>query len=543
MKLDLRNLTLTSTAPHHAPQFGAPFMGPNGSTSFKLRRRAVSDHLRQLLSQCNVAEGESIEEGPSDAASKQNSKGAAEQQAVPLSTPKLPTTLEEVEALSTALATKSSDLQARERDLGAVAETEAASWPVCPSCTFVNESSQVPECAICGCKNESLNGAGAPANSSAKKGKSDPKLGSQGMGKGYAPSFGGFGSQGKGKGFKGHSAMPFGKGKGGRGMGRGGGGPFGSGGSSGFSFGASPPPFDVFPPVGGLLPSPPFGEPDYVGGPPPPHFGHAGGFGSSSFGMPGPPHGSHAAKASAGHWTCMSCAYTHSDANPLESCTRCHSPNPPAPSYEWTHGLVQAAAHAQMQKAQQSAAAAAANSYHHHHGGGGGYGVPWSSNGGNVFGAPPVGGEDVHSMGASSGGGGTQKGLEDRAAAKVARQGPYLPPKVATSSLRDEVHRLLKQLTNDGIGADSASPSIEASSEGPATGGFGASSSTFPGSELGMASEMLIALGSGGGDGGSGNEDDDLYVGEYDSNEDYQDDHPSPPNSDDEPPDSDIDEY
>jgi len=50
-------------------------------------------------------------------------------------------------------------------------------------------------------------------------------------------------------------------------------------------------------------------------------------------------------------------------------------------------------------------------------------------------------------------------------------------------------------------------------------------------------------LGSGGGDGGSGNEDDDLYVGEYDSNEDYQDDHPSPPNSDDEPPDSDIDEY
>ena len=455
MEADLRNFTLVS------------MVGPNtqGSIRYKLRRRAVSDDLRQLLRQCNVPEDASIGKEKSTAAMKVSGIGTAEAMTPP-SKPKLalPTTLEEVEALSTALATKLTNLQARERDLEAVTETEAASWPVCPSCTFVNESSQVPQCAICGCKNESLwchdnnttqfrttaeeYNASASAKSSAQKSNSIPR-------------------------FTDVVSSPFGKDdrsgtdagggdKCGRGMGSGGG-PFGSGSGPGFSNGA-PPPFDDFPPFGGPLPPPPLGEAAYVGGHPPPRSRHTG-FGLSplqhSFGMPVSPHGSHEAKASAGHWTCMSCGYMHSDANPLESCMRCQSPNPSAPSYEWTLGLKQAAAQAQVQKAQKSAAAVAGA----YHGSGGGYGVPWGgSSSGNVF-NDPVGGENFHSVGVSSGSG-SQKTLKDRAAAIVASQGPYLPPKVATSSLRDDVHRLLKQLTNDGIGADCAAPSIEASSEG-----------------------------------------------------------------------------
>ena len=193
MKANLRNFTLT-------------FVGPESQNAdtFSLRRRAVGEHLRLLLTQCRAAACEDSDEGKSAAATKLSGKAAAEEaEAVPLVPPKqtLPSSLEEVQALSTALAAKLVDFQARGKDLYVVAEKEAASWPVYPSCTFVSESSQVPECAICGWKNESLTGAGACADSSAQKSDRAP-----------THVFGGFGSTGKGKGSKGYTSTSFSKG-------------------------------------------------------------------------------------------------------------------------------------------------------------------------------------------------------------------------------------------------------------------------------------------------------------------------------------------
>ena len=174
MLFDQRIFMLSSSSSDNDQHFGFQ----TNNATFKVRRRAVSEHLRQILSQCKAAAREDSDEGKSSATTKLSAKAAAEEaKAVPLVPPKqaLPSSLEEVQALSAALAAKLADLQARGKALYVVVEKEAASWPVCPSCTFVSESSQVPECAICGWKNESLTGAGCRGICGLKRSEQQPR--------------------------------------------------------------------------------------------------------------------------------------------------------------------------------------------------------------------------------------------------------------------------------------------------------------------------------------------------------------------------------
>lgn len=147
-----------------------------------------------------------------------------------------------------------------------------------------------------------------------------------------------------------------------------------------------------------------------------------------SFGILEPHFAPNEGKANEVRSICMKCSTCYYTIHPGEFCKRCQSPK--VPSYEWTHGLSQAAATAQLKSTQKSVVGVT------HYSGGSCYGVPFDSLSSSSYGSSSGGG-GFYSAGASSGG--PQNYVEDQAAEMVASQGPYVPSKVTTSSLRDEV--------------------------------------------------------------------------------------------------------